>query len=107
MLVGVELIVWLNAVYSQKSSGARRQNSGMGRVPSVSWLKKDIKILVIEVSFKRGTTGVAAFTADLKLEQTDINQMSFTFTYYPWRFTGLLMNVWEVSFSMSCMNYSV
>ena len=74
---------------------------------SVSLLKKDKKLLVIVVWFKRGTTGIAAFTIDLKLEQTDINQMSFTFTYYPWRFTGLLMNVWEVSFSTCCMNYSV
>ena len=59
---------------------------------SVSLLKKDKKLLVIVVWFKRGT-GIAAFTIDLKLEQTDISQMSFTFTYYPWRFTGLLMNV--------------
>ena len=49
---------------------------------SVSLLKKDKKLLVIVVWFKRGT-GIAAFTIDLKLEQTDISQMSFTFTYYP------------------------
>ena len=40
---------------------------------SVSLLKKDKKLLVIVVWFKRGTTGIAAFTIDLKLEQTDIN----------------------------------